>query len=74
MYQDKSYIIGVETTEKLFNGMYINSHDPIISFRTTQYKENQRLLLLGGSGHKTGANNIKLENNYKNLENYIKEK
>lgn len=71
MHQDKSYIIGVETTDNLFNGMYINSKDPIISFRTAIYKDNQRLLLIGGSDHKTGANNIKLEDSYKNLENYI---
>ena len=72
MYQDKSYIIGVETEQKLFNGIYINSNSPIISFRTAEYKENKRLLLVAGSEHKTGSNNIKLENNFNNLENYIK--
>lgn len=72
MYQDKSYIIGAETTDKFFSGMYINSHDPVVSFRTAIYRENQRLLLIGGSGHKTGSNNIKLEDCYKNLENYGK--
>ena len=72
MHQDKSYIIGVETKDKLFDGMYINSKDPIISFRTAIYKDNQRLLLVSGSDHKTGDNSIKLEDNYKNLENYIR--
>lgn len=72
MYQDKSYIIGVETKKELFNGMYINSHDPIISLRTTKYKDNQRLVLIGGSEHKTGANNINIEDSYINLENYAR--
>ena len=30
------------------------------------------LLLVGGSGHKTGKNNIDLDKSYLNLENYIK--
>lgn len=73
MHQDKSYIIGVETTNELFEGMYISSHDEVTSFRTAMYKPNQKLLLIGGSGHKTGVNNIKLEDNYRNLENYARE-
>ena len=72
MYQDKSYIIGVEITDSIFEGMYINSHDPTTSFRTAIYKDNKRLLLVGGSGHRTGANDIKMEDCYRNLENYIK--
>ena len=67
MYQDKSYIIAVDTKKPLFDGMYISAEEPVTSFRTVD-----NLLLVGGSGHKTGANNIDLDKSYINLENYIK--
>lgn len=67
MYQDKSYVIAVDTKKPLFNGMYISAEEPIISFRTAD-----NLLLVGGSGHKTGNTNIDLDKSYLNLENYIK--
>jgi glycine/D-amino acid oxidase-like deaminating enzyme/nitrite reductase/ring-hydroxylating ferredoxin subunit len=53
MYQDTSYVIGVKTKSKLFDGMYINSEFPKFSFRTAKYN-NDRILLFGGLGHKTG--------------------
>ncbi len=53
MYQDTSYVIGVDTKTKLFDGMYINNTPPIYSFRTAKYKDKD-ILLLGGGGHKTG--------------------
>lgn len=71
MYQDTSYIIGVDVKEELFPGMYISENEPVTSFRTIPF-QNKRLLLLGGSGHKTGSSNIDLYNSYKNLENYVK--
>ena len=71
MYQGKSYIIAVDTHEELFSGMYISSHDPITSFRTVPYQDT-RLLLVAGSDHKTGANDVSIEDSYSNLENYIK--
>lgn len=67
MYQDKSYVIAVDTKKPLFDGMYISAEEPVTSFRTAD-----NLLLVGGSGHKTGANNIDLDKSYLNLENYIK--
>lgn len=67
MYQDKSYIIAVDTKKPLFDGMYLSAEEPVTSFRTAG-----NLLLIGGSGHKTGANNIDLDKSYINLENYIK--
>lgn len=67
MYQDKSYIIAVDTKRPLFNGMYISAEEPVTSFRTAD-----NLLLVGGSGHKTGSTNINLDNSYLNLENYVK--
>ena len=67
MYQDKSYVIGVDIKKPLFEGMYISAETPVTSFRPTK-----ELLLVGGSGHKTGKNNIDLDKSYINLENYIK--
>lgn len=70
MYQEASYIIGVETNSELFNGMYINTKSPISSFRTANYN-GKRLLLIGGSEHKVGTNED-LSNCYTNLENFAK--
>lgn len=71
MYQDASYIIGVDVKKELFPGMYISEDEPVTSFRTVPF-QNKKLLLVGGSGNKTGSNNIDLDKCYKNLENYIK--
>lgn len=53
MYQVTSYVLGIETEKDLFNGMYINSSEPAISFRTTKYGD-KRLLIVAGGNHKTG--------------------
>lgn len=53
MYQSTSYIIAVDTKKNLFNGMYINSSNPIFSYRTVKY-QGKELLLIGGGDHKTG--------------------
>ena len=71
MYQSKSYAIAVDTKEELFPGMYINSWDPIISFRTVPYN-NSRLLIVVGGDNKTGATDIQIEDKFNNLENYVK--
>lgn len=74
MYQDKSYVIAVDTKQDekdMIDGMYIQSCDPIISFRTANY-QNKKLLIIAGSGHRTGEPNGKIEDYFKNLENYIK--
>lgn len=71
MYQVTSYLIAVDTNSKLFNGMYINSEDPTVSFRTAKYNDKE-ILIVGGMDHKTGAK-IDLKNSYKNLENVAKQ-
>ncbi len=48
-----SYVIGIETLKPLFQGMYINSENPTVSFRIAKDK-GKELLLIGGMGHKTG--------------------
>lgn len=71
MYQSSSYVIGVDTKKTLFNGMYISSSSPTSSFRTANYK-GKKILLLGGSDHKTGAP-VTYEESYLALEKYAKE-
>lgn len=71
MYQSSSYVIGVDTKKTLFNGMYITLSSPTYSFRTAYYK-GRKILLLGGSGHKTGTP-ITYEESYLALENYAKQ-
>ena len=71
MYQVTSYLIAIETKEKLFEGMYINSEDPTVSFRTAKYGD-KRILIVGGIDHKTGAK-IDLKNSYKRLEEVAKQ-
>ena len=71
MYQDKSYIIAVDTKTELFPGMYISAETPVTSFRTALLN-GKRLLLVGGSDHKTGDTNVDITSCYRNLENYTK--
>ncbi len=70
MYQEASYIIGIETNSPLFDGMYINTKSPISSFRTAVYND-KRIVLIGGSEHKVGTKED-LSNCYTNLENFAK--
>ncbi len=70
MYQDTSYIIGVKTKNKLFDGMYINAESPTFSFRTAKYN-NEKILLFGGLGHKTGQGTT-FDSSYGILEKEIK--
>lgn len=65
MYQSLSYVIAVETQRPLFEGMYITSKEPILSFRTAQEGEKQ-LLLIAGMDHKTGEKK-NLANSYEEL-------
>lgn len=53
MYQVSSYAIAIETNNKLFDGMYINTKEPYLSFRTIK-DVNRRLLIISGGNHKTG--------------------
>ena len=53
MYQSTSYAIAIETNKKIPDGMYINTCEPILSFRTAKYN-GKELLILSGGDHKTG--------------------
>lgn len=71
MYQDRSYIIAIETKEKLFEGVYITSESPEFSYRTAKFGDKE-LLLVAGAGHKTGDKAVNIESAYIDLENHIK--
>lgn len=71
MYQSSSYVIGVDTKKTLFNGMYITASEPTYSFRTAYY-DGKKILLLGGSSHKTGTP-VTYEQSYLALEKYAKQ-
>lgn len=51
--------------------MYISATQPTYSFRTANYN-GRKILLLGGSSHKTGTEST-YENTYGKLENYAKQ-
>lgn len=72
MYQETSYIIGVDTETSLFDGMYISSSAPTYSYRTVKF-QNKKLLLLGGANHKTGEENINYNSTFGILEKKAKE-
>lgn len=71
MYQESSYVIGVEIDETI-DGMYISCDMPVTSFRNIPQNNGKNLLLVGGSAHKTGATDVNIDDSYTNLENYIK--
>ena len=71
MYQEMSYVIGVETNNPLFQGMYINTERPTVSFRTAK-QDGKDLLLIGGMGHKTGERKD-ISDSYTNLEAIAKQ-
>ncbi|MBR3002190.1 MAG: FAD-dependent oxidoreductase [Clostridia bacterium] len=72
MYQSTSYAIVIETSKTLFDGMYINTKEPIYSFRTLK-DGNRRLLIISGGNHKTGyAPESNLNYGYRNLEEEAK--
>ena len=72
MYQDSSYAIGIETNKEVFDGIYLSCDTPVTSFRNIMQENGKKLLIVGGSAHKTGATNVDIEDSYLNLENYIK--
>lgn len=72
MYQESSYAIAIEIESAIFDGMYISCDNPVTSFRNIVQNNGKNLLIIGGSGHKTGDTTVDINNNYINLENYIK--
>lgn len=71
MYQSMSYAIAVETKQELFDGMYISSENPVVSFRTIKNGDKQ-LVVIVGNDHKTGEKKD-LSENYNSLEKRAKQ-
>lgn len=69
MYQSTSFAVVADVNEKLFNGMYINSEIPTLSFRTIKDGD-KKLLLAVGYDYKTGTGG--LTNGYENLEKEVR--
>ena len=53
MYQVTSYALGIETSASLPTGMYLNTGDKVLSFRTF-LESGKRKLIVSGGNHKTG--------------------
>ena len=70
MYQSTSYVIAVDSKKTLFNGMYINSTPPILSYRTAKL-DGKNILLVAGGDHKTGQP-TSYKDSYGLLENEVK--
>ncbi|PLS05772.1 FAD-dependent oxidoreductase [Neobacillus cucumis] len=54
MYADRSYAIGIKTTQEYPGGMYISADSPSRSIRFTPLDNGENLLIIGGENHKTG--------------------
>ena len=64
--------MAIDAKEQLFDGMYINSKEPTLSFRTIK-KDDKRLLIIGGGNHKTGYDpNSNINYGYNYLEQEAK--
>lgn len=53
MYEERSYILGVKTSDNFPGGMYLSAEDPKRSLRYTTVN-GEKMLLVGGESHKTG--------------------
>lgn len=70
MYQSTSYAVAMQTKQRLFDGIYINSEEPTISLRTAKFGDDY-LLIIAGFDNRTGAG-IDVRNSYKYLEKVAK--
>ena len=54
MYQSTSYALAIETGKKVPDGMFLNTNEPVLSFRTAKRSNGKDLLIVSGGDHKTG--------------------
>ena len=66
MYQSTSYVVAIETDKKLPNGMYINTGEPVLSFRTAKFHNPTNFDASNTNKH-NNPNNPNTSNNSKNL-------
>lgn len=67
---NRSYAIGVKTSGKIPEHMYISADSPSRSLRYAQDGEGGKLLIIGGDGHPTGKSDVETFEHYKNLEKF----
>lgn len=68
LHAERSYVLGVRTKQQFPGGMYYSADSPARSLRSTPYKE-EKLVLIGGDGHKTGEG-TSTSMHYKALEKF----
>ena len=66
MYQSTSYVVAIETDKKLPNGMYINTGEPVLSFRTAKF-HNSTNFDASNTNKQSNLNSPNTSNNSKNL-------
>lgn len=71
MYQQASYLIGIETKSPNLDGMFLSTSSPSLSLRTVK-DANKQLVLIGGSEHKVGIKSD-FSNAYIELEKFAKQ-
>lgn len=69
LYQEKSYIIAAKTKKEPFEGMFINTQEPVYSMRY-QFSDKENILLLGGGKHRSGEKESE-DDSYKELEQFL---
>lgn len=68
MYASRSYVLGVKVEKDFPGGMYYSPDEPTRSLRYTPYN-GEKLILVGGEGHKTGQG-IDMMKHYAALEDF----
>lgn len=71
MYQEASYLIGIETKSPSLEGMFLSTTSPSLSLRTVK-DPNRQLVLIGGSEHKVGVK-TDFSNAFSELEKFAKQ-
>ncbi|WP_096155762.1 MULTISPECIES: FAD-dependent oxidoreductase [Bacillus] len=71
MYAERSYIVAAKTEKEYPDGMYYSADQPTRSLRFTTDGD-EKLVLIGGEGHKTGQGKSTLEH-YKALKQFGEE-
>ncbi|MBS4192121.1 FAD-dependent oxidoreductase [Bacillus sp. FJAT-49705] len=71
MYVSRSYVLGVKSKMDYPGGMYYSADEPTRSLRYTPFND-EKLILVGGEGHKTGQG-IDMMKHYEALEGFAEE-
>ena len=54
VHVSRSYVLGIRTEQEYPGGMYYSADSPSRSLRYTELDNGEKLILVGGDGHKTG--------------------